>query len=163
MGGVANRGGLPLPVNDSRNAEDKADSCVGNGAGSLRPGSGVWISEGSSEASWAGVGIWRTVGDPVGIEGAGDASRAVERMRTVEFSAPGELLRALGDVEVALGRDVSGGLSAMIGEEEKGEEGVTAAWRLGAGVAFEGEVEASAILVQWQEDSATCSQRSVVR
>lgn len=123
MGGVPNRGGLLLPVKDSRNAEDKADSRAGTGSddsGSARPGSGVCICDGSSEASWEGVGIWRTAADPVGAEeGTGEPSRAVEYAREMELSAPGELPpESLDDVGTALGRDDSGRSSAMVDREE---------------------------------------------
>jgi len=89
IGGVPKRGGL-LP-NDSLSAEDSADS---PGAGSderasPRPASGVWSSDGSSLASCAGVGIWRTEGEAVGKDGTGEPRRAVIWSRAIE--ADGEL------------------------------------------------------------------------
>jgi hypothetical protein len=118
MGGVPKRGGLFLPVKDSRRADDKADSRAGTGSddsGSARPGSGVCVSDGSSEASWAGVGIWRTAAEPGWKdEGTGEPRRAVEVMREMELSAPGDLLRASVDLEgTALGSEDCGGSSAM--------------------------------------------------
>jgi hypothetical protein len=118
IGGVLNRGGLFLPVKDSRRAEDRADSRAGTGieaSGSTRPGSGVCTADGSSEASCAGVGIWRTAAEPGWKdEGTGEPRRAVECMREAKLSAPGDVLPESLDVEeTALGREDSGGSSAM--------------------------------------------------
>ncbi len=79
-GGVPNRGG-ELP-RDSFNAEERFDS-AGPGSdawGSARPGSGVCIDD--ELAVWEGVGIWRTAGVPLGREGMGEPSRAIEPART---------------------------------------------------------------------------------
>ena len=118
MGGVLNRGGLFLPVKDSRRAEDKADSRAGIGSevsDSTRPGSGVCTADGSSEASCAGVGIWRTAAEPGWKgEGTGEPRRAVECMRETMPSASGDLLPESLDVEeTGLGRRDSGRSSAM--------------------------------------------------
>lgn len=89
IGGVPNRGGL-LP-NDSLKADERADS-PGPGSDdwpSSRPGSGVCVVEGSSDASWAGVGICCTGTEPTGRDGTGEPSRAVDCSRETE--AEGEL------------------------------------------------------------------------
>lgn len=101
MGGVPKRGGL-LPK-DSLSAEDRADS-PGPGRDdwpSSRPGSGVWLVDGSSDASWAGVGICWTGTEPTGSEGTGDPSRAVSWSRETE--AEGEL-RSDGRGDEGIGR-----------------------------------------------------------
>lgn len=90
MGGVPKRGG-ELP-SDSRSADERFDS-EGPGSddcGSARPGRGEAAED--EAAVWAGVGIWRTVGVPVGREGMGDDNLAVELARMGWLSA-GELWR----------------------------------------------------------------------
>ena len=86
MGGVPNRGGL-LP-NDSLSADERADS-AGPGrddCGSARPGRDVCVAGVSS--SWAGVGIWRTAGEPVCEDaGTGEPSRAMLSLRATCDSA----------------------------------------------------------------------------
>jgi hypothetical protein len=117
IGGVPKRGGLLRP-NDSFNAEDSADS-PGPGSDdcgglSLLPGSGVCATEGSSDASCAGVGIWRTAGDPPGRdEGTGEPNRAVEVARE-KLPATGELCPESREEDgTARGREDSGASSAM--------------------------------------------------
>lgn len=67
---------------DSFKAEERFDS-DGPGSddcGSARPGRGVCIDD--ELAVWEGVGIWRTAGVPLGREGMGEPSRAIEPART---------------------------------------------------------------------------------
>jgi hypothetical protein len=113
IGGVPKRGGL-LPK-DSFSAEESADSPgPGNedGGASPRPGSGVSAAEGSADVSWPGVGICRTAGEPLGNDGTGEPSRAIDCARGTE--AAGELWPESRDDEgTALGFDDSGRSFAM--------------------------------------------------
>ena len=113
IGGVPNRGGL-LPK-DSFRADERADS-AGPGrddCGSARPGSGVCVAGVSS--SWAGVGIWRTAGEPVCIEeGTGEPSRAMLSLR-VTCDCAGETRPESRDEEgTACGLVESGRYPAML-------------------------------------------------
>jgi hypothetical protein len=90
IGGVPNRGG-EFP-NDSLKAEERLDS-DGPGrdeSGSARPGNGVCRED--ELAVWAGVGIWRMTGEPLGREGMDEPSLAVELAR-IDWASAGELWR----------------------------------------------------------------------
>lgn len=108
IGGVPKRGGL-LPK-DSFSAEESADSPgpgSDDGGAFPRPGSGVSVVEGSGDVSWPGVGICRTAGEPVGNDGTGEPSRAIDCARGRE--AAGELWPESRDENgTALGFDDSG-------------------------------------------------------
>ena len=85
IGGVPNRGGLR--PSDSFNAEDRADApAPGSDDWSVRPANGV-CTEGESSAR-AGVGIWRTAGEPAGT---GEPNLAMDSARGTDCDSVGEI------------------------------------------------------------------------